>query len=166
MSPDTEQLIEQRVWELGFRMTPQRRLILEAIEDAGEHATFDEILARVRRREAAISQATLYRTLETFSRYRLIHGNELAGGKVYEMVAHNPHHHLMCHRCWRDQKIEEDALASFYQEMASEHGFLVLAEHIVFMGLCRECRETHGDQLGQFQSHPKFRTTALKEEQQ
>jgi Fur family ferric uptake transcriptional regulator len=146
-------------------MTAQRKLILKAIEDAGEHATFDEIYAQVQNESHSISQTTVYRTLETFSRYRLIHGNEVAGGKVYEVVSSQPHHHLICHKCWTDQKIQEDALEDFYTKVDKEQGFLVLAEHMIFMGLCEECRRREGDTLGQFSVHPKFRPKALKEEQ-
>ena len=160
MNPDTEQLVQQRVRELGLRMTPQRRLILEAIARVGEHATFDEIIAQVQSIHPKINKATLYRTLETFSRYRLIHGNEIAGGKVYEVVSQPRHHHLMCHRCWLDQKIEEDSLQDFFEQIKFDFGFLVLAEHMIFMGLCKECRAKHGDTLGKFAFHPKFHSTA------
>jgi len=156
--------IQKKARELGFRMTAQRWLILNAIEDAGEHATFDEIYTEVQVASHNISQTTVYRTLEIFSRYRLIHGNEVAGGKVYEIVSPKPHHHLICHKCWKDQKIQEDTLEDFYTATENEQGFLVLAEHMIFMGLCEECRRKEGDTLGQFSVHPKFRTKALKEE--
>lgn len=157
MNTEIDPQLQERIHELGFRMTPQRLLILQAIERAGEHATFDEIYSEVNLVAPTISPATVYRTLETFSRYRLIHGNEVAGGKVYETVSERPHHHLMCHRCWSDQKIEEKAIRGFYQKMDKEQGFLVLAEHIIFMGLCEECRREAGDRLGRFSPHPKFR---------
>lgn len=165
MNSNKNTLIEERVRELGFRMTAQRKLILDAIDRAGEHAIFDEIYEQVQSVAPTINQTTVYRTLEIFSRYRLIHGNEVAGGKVYELVSSGPHHHLICHKCWTDQKIQEDALEDFYTKVDKEQGFLVLAEHMIFMGLCKECRTTSGDTLGQFSPHPKFQSKALKEEQ-
>ena len=146
-------------------MTAQRQLMLEAIERAGEHATFDEICEQVRTVAPTISQTTIYRTLETFSRYRLIHGNEIAGGKVYEVVAEEPHHHLICHQCWADIKIKEEAFREFQEKVKDEHHFLVLSEHHIFMGLCPACRKTYGDTLGRFSEHPKFTHNAHKEEQ-
>lgn len=165
MQSNKNTLIEERVRELGFRMTAQRKLILNAIDRAGEHATFDEIYEQVQTVAPTINQTTVYRTLEMFSRYRLIHGNDVAGGKVYELVSSEPHHHLICHNCWTDEKIQEDELEDFYSKIDEEHGFLVLAEHLIFMGLCEECRKRGGDTLGQFSVHPKFQTKALKEEQ-
>ena len=165
MPSNKNTLIEERVRELGFRMTAQRALILEAIGRAGEHATFEEIYDQVLAVAPKINRTTVYRNLETFSRYRLIHGNQVAGGNVYELLSSDPHHHLICHNCWTDQKIEEDVLKDFYSQIDQEHGFLVLSEHMIFMGLCEECRQNRGDSLGQFKPHPKFQSKALKEEQ-
>ena len=155
--------IENRIRELGFRMTPQRQLILEAIERAGEHATFDDIFKHVQALAPQISQTTIYRTLDIFSRYRLIHGNDIAGGKVYELVAEKPHHHLFCHKCWVDIRIEEEKFSDFKNTLDHEYGFLLLAEHHIFMGLCADCRAKYGDILGQFSLHPKFNQNAPKE---
>ncbi len=164
-SPQSHPIIEKRVRDLGFRMTPQRRLILNAIEGSGEHAGVDEILERVQQVDPQISRTTVYRTLQTFSRYRLIHGNQLSGEKVYEVITEDTHDHLVCHRCWVDIRIEEDAFKSFRKQIDEQFGFLVLAEHNIFMGLCPDCRAEHGDQLGRFSEHPKFVSKALKEEQ-
>ncbi len=166
MVPETSgSFIENRVRELGFRMTPQRQLILEAIERAGEHATLEEIFEQVQAFAPSISQSTVYRTLEIFSRYRLIHGNEIAGGRVYELVAENAHHHLICHKCWTDNRIKDKKFKRFKEKIDDEYGFLVLSEHNIFMGLCADCRKKYGDTLGQFSLYPKFDQKALKEEQ-
>ncbi len=149
--------VERRIHNLGFRLTPQRELILRAIARRGEHATFDEILEEVRETAPRVSAATVYRNLETFSRYRLIHGNELAGGKVYEVASEVAHHHLICHRCWGDTKVEDATVRKLFNQFDKEYGFLVLGEHFVFMGLCPECRRKEGDSLGRFNIYPKFR---------
>lgn len=154
--------VERRIRKLGFRLTPQRELILRAIARRGEHATFVEILAEVRSITPSISAATVYRNLETFSRYRLIHGNDLAGGKVYEVASEDGHHHLICHHCWGDTKVEDATVRKLFEEFDKQYGFLVLGEHYVFMGLCPECRRKEGDSLGRFSTHPKFRSKTTK----
>lgn len=157
--------VRKRIRRLGLRMTPQRELILEAIDRAGEHATFDEILAQVRAVAPELSRATLYRTLETFSRNRLIHGNEVAGGRVYEVISDHPHHHLICHNCWSDAHIDDAQVQELFHSFDQQHGFRVLGEHYIFMGLCQYCREQLGEHYGPFPVHPKFQTSAQKEEQ-
>jgi Fur family ferric uptake transcriptional regulator len=154
--------VERRIHNLGFRLTPQRELILRAIAKRGEPATFDEILAEVRSAAPRMSAATVYRTLETFSRYRLIHGNEIAGGRIYEVASEDGHHHLICHNCWGDTKVDDATVRKLFKQFDKQYGFLVLGEHYVFMGLCPECRRKEGDSLGRFNIHPKFRSKTQK----
>jgi Fur family ferric uptake transcriptional regulator len=47
----------------GYRLTPQRQLVLEAVGKLG-HATPEEIAADVRQTAAAVNISTVYRTLE------------------------------------------------------------------------------------------------------
>jgi Fur family ferric uptake transcriptional regulator len=150
--------VQRRIRNLGFRLTPQRELILNTIAKRGEHVTFDEIYAEVRAAAPHISAATVYRNLETFSRYRLIHGNEIAGGKVYEVASEDVHHHMICHRCWGDEKIDDATVRKLFKQLDKQTGFLILGEHYIFMGLCPECRRQEGDTLGRFSPHPKFRS--------
>lgn len=149
--------IERRIQNLGFRLTPQREMILKAIARRGEHATFDEILADVRRNSPHTSAATVYRNLESFSRYRLVHGNEVAGGTLYELASEDNHHHLICHKCWGDIRVDDSTVRKLFKQLDKQTGFLVLGEHYVFMGLCPGCRRKEGDTLGRFSIHPKFR---------
>jgi len=158
--PNTK--VERRIRALGFRLTPQRDLILRVVAARGEHATFDEIYADVRKAAPHVSAATVYRNLETFSRYRLIHGNELAGGKVYELASEEIHHHLICHKCWMDVKVTDAEVRKLFKVLDKHTGFLVLGEHYVFMGLCPDCRREFGDRLGHFSVYPKFRRKPIK----
>lgn len=156
-------VVQNRIRQFGFRLTPQRELILQAVASRGEHATFDEVLAAARAALPSINAATVYRTLETFSRYRLIHRNEIAGGDVYEIAGPDAHHHLLCHKCWGDIRVSDKVVQKLFKQLDKEQGFLVLGEHYIFMGLCPECRRKEGDTLGRFNLHPKFRVNPLKE---
>ena len=55
-------LIED-IRQRGYRMTPQRDMILEAIHASG-HMTADEIYQQVHVKSPAVNLATVYRTLE------------------------------------------------------------------------------------------------------
>ncbi|MDH5506534.1 MAG: transcriptional repressor [Anaerolineae bacterium] len=133
--------LEGRIRELGFRVTPQRQLILEAIEAAGEHSTVEEIFKRVKEKSSAISQATVYRTLELFSKHNLIYANEISGNKVYELASGEPdHHHLVCQKCWYDMKIDHGMVQEMLENIDQEYRFLVQSEHLVLLGLCGHCR--------------------------
>ena len=57
--------------EKGYRLTPQRELILSAVDTLG-HATPDEVLAEVRKHSDAVNVSTVYRTLEVLEELGLI----------------------------------------------------------------------------------------------
>src|SRR5271155_5202527 len=56
----------------GIRLTPQRRALIQVIQDAREHLDAGSLLERARQREPNIDRATVYRTLELLKKLRLI----------------------------------------------------------------------------------------------
>ena len=82
----------------GYRLTPQRELVLRAVEDLG-HATPDEVFAEVRRESSAVNISTVYRTLELLERLRLVwHPHLGKGAPVYHTAGHR-HRHVACATC-------------------------------------------------------------------
>ena len=54
---------DRRLHEHGFRITPQRQLVLEAVERL-QHGTPETILAEVQKTATGVNLSTVYRTLE------------------------------------------------------------------------------------------------------
>ena len=124
----------------GFRMTPQREVILEAISAGHGHTAFDEIFARVQARSAAMNRATLYRTLEFLRQQRLVFSAEIGGQTVYEIAQEEPHHHLVCVNCGATEELPHDEVKPFFDQLERQHQFTVLTNHLALFGLCRNCR--------------------------
>jgi ATP-dependent DNA helicase DinG len=57
--------------EQGYRLTPQRELVLDAVETLG-HATPEEVCAEVRRTASGVNISTVYRTLELLEELGLV----------------------------------------------------------------------------------------------
>ena len=83
----------------GYRLTPQRQLILEAVRRAETHVTPEQVYDRVHRQQPTISRATIYRTLDFLCEVRLIHALYWGGQMYYEIAGDEPHHHLICRTC-------------------------------------------------------------------
>ena len=62
---------QERLRASGHRLTPQRELVLAAVETLG-HATPDEVYAEVRTHSESINLSTVYRTLELLDELGLI----------------------------------------------------------------------------------------------
>lgn len=124
----------------GFRVTPQRQLILDAICEGGGHTTPDEIYARVRAKSPAINRATVYRTLGFLCELRLVVAMQVGGHMVYEIAGDAPHHHLVCHRCNDIKEIGHHTLKALFAKIEREQQFRVDMDHLALFGLCKECR--------------------------
>jgi Fur family ferric uptake transcriptional regulator len=55
--------IGSRLSQKGYRMTPQRMMILEAIEGASGHISAEDIYQDIRKRYPGLNISTVYRTL-------------------------------------------------------------------------------------------------------
>jgi Fur family ferric uptake transcriptional regulator len=126
--------------EHGFRVTPQRQIILGAICAGGGHTTIEEIYARAQAAAPAINRATVYRTLDFLCELRLVVAADVGGGRmVYEIASPTPHHHLICRTCGCETQIEHATVKSLFARLAREQGFHVDMEHLALFGLCHTC---------------------------
>ena len=130
----------QRMRDHGFRVTPQRKVIIQAIWDNGEHAEIEMILADVKMREPAISPATVYRTIDLFIESKLVIANRVGRKTVYEIASDHPHHHLLCRKCGHDQRVDLAQIHQLVDEIDREYHFVVEAEHLILPGICGHCQ--------------------------
>ena len=125
--------------EQGFRVTPQRLLLLDAICEGNGHTTFDEIYERVKSKAPGINQATVYRSLDFLCELRLVVSADIEGRTVYEIAGETPHHHLVCRKCGAVQDLADFHFEELQSHLLEEHGFKTNLDHMVVNGLCAEC---------------------------
>ncbi len=129
-----------RMREKGFRVTPQRQLILDAVCEGGGHTTLPEIYARVQAKAPDISRATVYRALDFFCKLGLVVAADIGGEHtVYEIAGTTRHHHLACRQCGQVEQADPDILENLFAQIESEQGFKVDMDHIVLLGVCKRC---------------------------
>jgi len=128
-----------RIREQGFRLTPQRQLILDAICEGGQHVTFEEICQRVQAKSSAINQATIYRALEFLSKLHLVTTAEISGDKVYEIATETPHHHLVCRTCGAVESLADSFLSELSARLRQGYHFKTELSHLVITGVCAKC---------------------------
>ena len=141
MSHDRSQCAMQ-MRQHGFRVTPQRMLLLDAICEGNGHTTFDEIYERVKAKAPGINQATVYRTLDFLCELRLIVSAEIGHQTVYEIAGKPPHHHLVCRGCGAVQELADFHFYWLRDHILEEHGFKADIDHMVITGLCAECAKS------------------------
>jgi Fur family ferric uptake transcriptional regulator len=86
----------QRCAGKGLRMTGPRRIIAEVLDASHDHPNVEELHARVARRDARVSLATVYRTVKLFDAEGLLDKVEFGDGRARYETADRAHHdHLI-----------------------------------------------------------------------
>jgi len=123
----------------GYRLTPQRQLVLEAVGSLG-HATPEEIVTAVRRTASGVNISTVYRTLELLEELGLIEHTHLGhGAPTYSVPTDDGHVHLVCRDCGGIEEVPPSVIGPVVEELASSRGFAVDVGHFAVFGRCRAC---------------------------
>lgn len=146
MPESIEMRLEQylnRLREQGFRLTNQRRLIIEALlSNLGEHLNARELLALVQEKDHTIGFATVYRTLELLVDMDLLNQMSLAEGfSRYEVPDDRMHFHVYCRFCGKtihlpEEKEKEERVRSWVEETP----FDLVPQTFEIAGICHECK--------------------------
>ncbi len=127
-----------------YKLTPQRQVILEIIEEnKSRHLSAEDIYEVLRERSSEIGLATVYRTLDLFVELSILHKVDFDEGRSrYELAPNQSHrhHHLICLTCGQVIEAKEDLLNQLEEMIEQENGFLVLDHSVKFYGYCQECR--------------------------
>jgi Fur family transcriptional regulator, ferric uptake regulator len=130
--------LADRLRRVGQRVTPQRLVILGALEP-GEHLAADEVFARVEPLLPGVNRSTVYRTLELFRDLGLVSMTDLGGGARQFELIDAPHHHLICHRCGAILELDDDLVAPLREAIRARHGFTPSIDHLALFGFCAAC---------------------------
>ena len=124
----------------GYRLTPQRRVILDILHHEGAHLTADALYEQVKEKVAGVDRSTVYRTLELLESLGLVVKAEIHGAHVYHHSEEGHHHHLKCRMCGKVVELPEEALATLEKSLLEKQGFAADLHHHVITGLCADCR--------------------------
>ena len=126
--------------EQGYRLTPQRLMVLSAIEKSDHHISAEEIYAQIIARYPNVNISTVYRTLELLERLGLVTKTDLGEGTVrYHPAEKGHHHHLVCRECGAIVDLDESVLASLKSALRQKYQFTADLKHLAIQGRCARC---------------------------
>jgi Fur family transcriptional regulator, ferric uptake regulator len=126
----------------GYRLTPQRELVLAAVERLG-HATPDEVLAAVREQSVSVNVSTVYRSLEVLEELGLVrHAHLTDRAPTYHSTAGPEHVHLVCRSCAGITEVAPAVIDPMTALLRARYGFLTDIGHLTIFGTCAKCRPT------------------------
>ncbi len=137
-SPDIARVLSNQ----GYRLTPQRIMVLAAVENIDDHISAEEIHAQIVAKYPNVNISTVYRTLELLKRLGLVTETDLGGGRVrYHPAEKGHHHHLVCRECGAIIDLDESVLAPFKSALLREYEFIADLRHLAIFGRCINCRQ-------------------------
>ncbi len=126
----------------GFRLTPQRLMVMDAVFHHEGHITAEDIHAKVRARYPYVDLSTIYRTLQALKDQGLIAELHMPDGPTqYEAALRGSHHHAICRRCGAMLELAPEVLEPIREQLLRQHGFHAEFTHMAISGLCRTCAE-------------------------
>ena len=126
----------------GYRMTPQRLMIVSAIENSENHICAEDIYTQVVAKYPNVNVSTVYRTLDLLEQLGLVTKTEMGIGRVmYHPIEKGHHHHLICRECGKTIDLDDSTLSPLRESLLRDYQFSAELTHLGILGLCAGCKQ-------------------------
>ncbi|MCH2037895.1 MAG: transcriptional repressor [Rickettsiales bacterium] len=125
--PSTASTLEQRCIDKNIKMTGQRRVIAQVIEESDDHPDVEEVYARSSQKDSKISIATVYRTVKLLEENGLIEKHDFGEGKArYESIPDEHHDHLIDIRSGKVVEFYNEEIERLQEQIAENLGYKIV----------------------------------------
>lgn len=124
----------------GYKVTPQRLAVYEAINHNPTHPNAEAIYKILQPNYPSMSLATVYKTMEIFAKIGVVQVLQCAEDAYRYDYNMTPHAHIRCEKCNRVIDIDMD-LEGLRQQAAEQSVFVVNGVSISFVGICPDCQK-------------------------
>jgi len=136
--------IQDSLRERGVRLTRQRRLLLDLIDNSGLHLDAESLFQMAKEKDPKLNRVTVYRTLKLLKEGGLVDELDLAhfdGEKhYYETRLKQEHAHIICLRCGRVEEFFGEQLQAVRGQVQSQFGFEIAFARTEIGGYCSHCQ--------------------------
>lgn len=138
-----EDLFLQGLRQRGFRLTPQRELILRVLHQVGQPATAEDILDLVVQKSSSVELSTVYRTLDLMVEMHMVTQiNRADKQRLFELQGgEGDHLHLVCRGCGRIIGVALEDVQPWAREIQAAAHFTIDLNNLTIPGLCAECAQ-------------------------
>lgn len=135
----------------GIRLTRQRQLLLDLIDQSGAHLDAENLYRLAHARDPKLNRVTVYRTLKMLKEGGLVDELDLMhyGGDqhYYETRTKQEHAHVVCLRCGKVEEFFGEPLARIRRQVESTFGFQVLVARTEVGGYCSHCQALRAQEI-------------------
>lgn len=139
--------LKNNLKEKGYKLTPQRRAVLDIIiENEGSHLTTEELYDLVKIECPEIGLATVYRTMLLLEELGVVCRMDLNDGcSRFELIheeENHQHHHLICNSCGKVIEVQGDLLENLEKDIEEKYNFKIKNHSVKFYGYCSDCQKS------------------------
>jgi len=141
--------------ERNLKSTSQRDDIARVFFACNRHISVEELYREVRKVNARVGYATVYRTVRLLRECGLAAESHFNDGEArFENVQEEDHHdHLICERCGRIVEFSNAEIEALQELVARKLDFVISRHKMELYGICGDCR------IGRSAPHAERRTT-------
>lgn len=139
----------QRLKEMGCKLTPQRRMILDTLLNAGDQElTADEVYQKILSIYPDMGLDTVYRNLRLLVKLNVVDEVKLSGKLAQYTLNRQVHQHgLVCLDCGVEIPLGHCPIRELETVAREEHGFMISSHRIELFGYCPSCFQTRQPSL-------------------
>jgi Fur family ferric uptake transcriptional regulator len=116
--------LEEQCAQKGMRMTDQRRVIAQVIEQAVDHPDVEELYRRAAAIDPRISLSTVYRTVNLFEEAGLVTKHDFKDGRArFELIPDEHHDHLIDIRSGKVIEFRNEEIEAIQDVIAKRLGY-------------------------------------------
>ncbi len=145
--------IKDSLKEKGVRLTRQRKILLDLIDESGQHLDAEQLFTLAREKDPKLNRVTVYRTLKLLKEGGLVDELDLmhhSGDQhYYETRLKQEHAHVICLRCGKIEEFFGDLLQKMREQIETHFGFEVVLARTEVGGYCSHCRVLRAKELSE-----------------
>lgn len=134
----TDKLKSKRI-----KVTPQRLAIYKILTNTTEHPSAEIIYKQLLPTHPTMSLATVYKTLDTLIKAKLIQSLNVGEDSFRYDANANTHPHAICLSCHKVIDLHTKALDGLGTKVQEDTEFEVINEQVFFYGYCKDCKTKH-----------------------
>ncbi|MBS1875895.1 MAG: transcriptional repressor [Acidobacteria bacterium] len=143
--------IKDSLKKRGVRLTRQRQILLELIDQSGEHLDAESLYLLAHQKDPKLNRVTVYRTLKLLKEGGLVDELDLmhhSGDQhYYETRLKQEHAHVVCLRCGKVEEFFGEPLQKLRRQVESHFGFQIVVARTEIGGYCSHCQRLRAEEL-------------------
>jgi Fur family ferric uptake transcriptional regulator len=137
----------------GVRLTRQRQILLDLIDQSGEHLDAEQLFKLAQEKDPKLNRVTVYRTLKLLKAGGLVDELDLmhhnGDQHYYETRMKQEHAHVICLRCGRVEEFFGDPLRRMREQIEEIFGFQIVLARTEVGGYCSHCQVLRAQEMAE-----------------